>query len=137
MLVKEIENFLNNNQWIEAIQFIKNIPQPLSDEETAALAWCYSRNAEYENAIKLYDDMIQRQPQKAKWYYGKGYQFYMQKDWENAIENFSTALSLFENYLVVKYRIAYAYLQLSGNKMQWSKDTFWKANDTLIKVSNS
>lgn len=127
MLVKEIENFLNNNQWIEAIQFIKNIPQPLSDEETAALAWCYSRNAEYENAIKLYDDMIQRQPQKAKWYYGKGYQFYMQKDWENAIENFSTALSLFENYLVVKYRIAYAYLQLSGNKMQWSKDTFWKA----------
>ena len=41
--------------------------------------------------------MIQRQPQKAKWYYGKGYQFYMQKDWENAIENFSTALSLFEN----------------------------------------
>lgn len=127
MLVKEIENFLNNNQWIEAIQFIKIIPQPLSDEETAALAWCYSRNAEYENAIKLYDDMIQRQPQKAKWYYGKGYQFYMQKDWENAIENFSTALSLFENYLVVKYRIAYAYLQLSGNKMQWSKDTFWKA----------
>lgn len=47
--------------------------------------------------------MIQRQPQKAKWHYGKGYQFYMQKDWENAIENFSTALSLLENYLVVKY----------------------------------
>ena len=127
MLVKEIEDFLNNNQWNEAIQLIKNIPQPLSDEETAALAWCYSRNAEYENAIKLYDDMIQRQPQKAKWHYGKGYQFYMQKDWKNAIDNFSTALSLFENYLVVKYRIAYAYLQLSGNKMQWSKDTFWKA----------
>lgn len=127
MLVKEIEDFLNNNQWNEAIQFIKNIRQPLSDEETAALAWCYSRNADYENAIKLYDDMIKRQPQKAKWYYGKGYQFYMQKDWEKAIENFSTALSLFENYLVVKYRIAYAYLQLSGNKMQWSKDTFWKA----------
>lgn len=127
MLAKEIEDFLNNNQWNEAIQLIKTIPLPLSDEETAALAWCYSRNAEYENAIKLYDDMIQRQPQKAKWHYGKGYQFYMQKDWENAIENFSTALSLLENYLVVKYRIAYAYLQLSGNKMQWSKDTFWKA----------
>ena len=127
MLVKEIEDFLNNNQWKEAIQFIKSIPRTLSDEETAVLAWCYSRNAEYENAIKMYDDMIQRQPQKAKWYYGKGYQFYMQKDWVNAIKNFTLALSLFENYLVVKYRIAYAYLQLSGNKMQWSKDTFWKA----------
>ena len=80
MLAKEIEDFLNNNQWNEAIQLIKTIPLPLSDEETAALAWCYSRNAEYENAIKLYDDMIQRQPQKAKWHYGKGYQFYMQKD---------------------------------------------------------
>jgi len=127
MLQKEIEVFLNNNQWGEAIDFIKNLQSPLSDEETAALAWCYSRNAEYKAAIELYDDMIKRQPQKAKWYYGKGYQFYMQKNWEKAIENFSTALSLFENYLVVKYRIAYAYLQLSGNKMQWSKDTFWKA----------
>ena len=127
MLQKEIEVFLNNNQWSEAIDFIKNLQSPLSDEETAALAWCYSRNAEYKNAIEMYDDMIKRQPQKAKWYYGKGYQFYMQENWEKAIENFSVALSLFENYFVVKYRIAYAYLQLSGNKMQWSKDTFWKA----------
>ena len=46
MLAKEIEDFLNNNQWNEAIQLIKTIPLPLSDEETAALAWCYSRNAE-------------------------------------------------------------------------------------------
>ena len=36
MLAKEIEDFLNNNQWNEAIQLIKTIPLPLSDEETAA-----------------------------------------------------------------------------------------------------
>ena len=53
--------------------------------------------------------------------------YYMQQHWAKAVDCFSEALALFQNYFVVKYRIAYAYVQLSGTTMQWSKDSFWKA----------
>lgn len=127
MLSRELETLLDNNQWEDAISLIENINPPLSDDELSTLAWCYSRLKKYDVAIRLYDDMILRQPQMAKWHYAKGYQFYMQKDWQTAVEHFLTALSLHENYFIVKYRISYAYIQLAGNTMQWSKDSFWKA----------
>ena len=127
MISSELGILLDNNQWQEAINLIESTTSPLNDDELSSLAWCYSRLGKYDLAIKLYDEMIERQPQKAKWYYAKGYQFYMQKNWQNAIEFFSIALSLHDTYFVVKYRISYAYIQLSGNKMQWSKDSFWKA----------
>ncbi len=131
MLPKVLNELLENNEWEKAIAFLNDINIQLTDEELSAKAWCYSRIGNYEEAIKLYSQMIQRQPQIAKWHYAKGYQFYMQKKWQEAIDNFNEALKLFDEYLVVKYRIAYAYIQLSGNIMQWSKESFWKAIDHL------
>ncbi len=127
MLSDQLNSLLKDNKWDECIQYISDLPTPLNNELLGTLAWCYSRAGNYSKAIMLYDEMINREPQKAKWRYAKGYQFYMQKDWENAITNFSEALDLYKDYFVVKYRIAYACLQLSGVTMQWSKDTFWKA----------
>lgn len=127
MSQKEIKDLLDNNQWLDAIALLENLTAPLTDEQLATLAWCYSRASRYEDSIRLYDELTQRQPKIAKWHYGKGYQFYMQQDWEKAVDCFLKALSLYQNYFIVKYRIAYAYLQLSGNTMQWSKDSFWKA----------
>lgn len=127
MLQKELEELLVNNKWDEAILHIETIDRRLNDEELSTLAWCYSRSGKYDKAIELYDEMISREPQKAKWYYAKGYQFYMQQIWQTAIDNFTLALSIYENYFIVKYRIAYAYIQMSGNVLQWSKDSFWKA----------
>ena len=127
MLPNNLQSLLEDNKWELAIDLIEKIEKPLDDDELSALAWCYSRLAQYEMATKLYDEMIKRQPQMAKWYYAKGYQFYMQKNWQCAVEQFLLALSIRENYFIVKYRISYAYIQLSGNNQQWSKDSFWKA----------
>ena len=93
----------------------------------STLAWCNSRAGNYDLAISQYDEMIKRQPQMAKWYYSKGYQYYMLKQWQEAIALFENALTIYKDFFVVKYRLAYAYLQISGNTMQWSKDSFWKA----------
>lgn len=131
MLPKVLNELLENNKWEEAIAFLNDTNIQLTDEELSAKAWCYSRVGNYEEAINLYSQMIHRQPQIAKWHYAKGYQFYMQKKWQEAIDNFNEALKLFDEYFIVKYRIAYAYIQLSGNIMQWSKETFWKAIDHL------
>lgn len=122
-----IRDLLSKNQWIDAIKVLENFPEPLPDEQLATLAWCYSRAGQYDKSIRRYDELIQRQPSIAKWHYGKGYQYYMQQHWAKAVDCFSEALALFQNYFVVKYRIAYAYVQLSGTTMQWSKDSFWKA----------
>ena len=102
MLQKELEELLVNNKWDEAILYIETIDRRLNDEELSTLAWCYSRSEKYDKAIELYDEMISREPQKAKWYYAKGYQFYMQQIWQTAIDNFTLALSIYENYFIVK-----------------------------------
>lgn len=63
----------------------------------------------------------------AKWHYMKGYQFYMLKKWDESVFEFLQALELYPKYFIVKYRLAYAYLQIAGSYMQYTKDTFWKA----------
>lgn len=71
------------------------------------------------------------EPHNAKWLYSKGYQFYAQKDYKNSVVYFEKALEVYPDYLVVRYRIAYAYIQLSGNDNPWTKDLFWKAINHL------
>ncbi len=127
MLPNALDCLLKENKWEDAIEYLSNIKTPLNDEMLSTLAWCNSRAGNYDLAISQYDEMIKRQPQIAKWFYSKGYQFYMQKKWQDAIDLFENALKLFKDYFIVKYRLAYAYLQISGNTMQWSKDSFWKA----------
>lgn len=100
MLPNELEVLLNENKWEEAIEYISHLDTPLDDELLSQLAWCNSRAGRYDLAIELYDEMIQRQPQKAKWYYSKGYQFYMQKKWQDAAALFEKALNLFEGFFI-------------------------------------
>ena len=127
MLPNELFCLLKENKWKDAIEYFSRINTPLNDEMLSTLAWCNSRAGNYDLAISQYDEMIKRQPQMAKWYYSKGYQYYMLKQWQEAIALFENALTLYKDFFVVKYRLAYAYLQISGTTMQWSKDSFWKA----------
>lgn len=132
MYDNQLKILLDNNRWEEAINYIDSIDESLLDIDLLSkLAWSCSRAEKYKRAIVLYDKLIKSDPNSAKWYYAKGYQYYMQKDWKNAIENFSLALQKYDKYFKVKYRIAYAYIQISGNNQQWSQDSFWKAINHL------
>ena len=66
----------------------------------------------------------------------KGYQYYVQKKWNNAIEHFLVAIDIYPNYLIVRYRLSYAYIQLSGHYLQYTKPTFWKALGHLNECHN-
>ncbi len=136
MIPEILQEHLDNNSWEEAISYINNLTCPLNNDLLEKLVWCYSRAGKYQESIEKCDELIQRQPNKAKWYYIKGYQFYMQKQWQMAVDNFVKALDLYEDYFVVKYRLAYAYLQIAGTDKQWSKDVFWKAIKQLEGCHN-
>lgn len=127
-MYEEIDNFLQNNEWDKAISLIQTEKDfSTSKELLQRLGLAYSRIENYNEAIVCFNKLIEVEPQMAKWYYMKGYQFYMQSKWNEAIVEFLKALELYPKYLVVRYRLAYAYLQITGTYLQYTKDTFWKA----------
>ena len=127
MYPKDLQLLLENNDWVGVENYVNTLQKPLPQDIKECLAWSYSRQEKYSEAIVIYDELLSEQPNNAKWLYSKGYQYYAQKDYKNAVIYFEEALKAYPNYLKVKYRISYAYIQLSGNERQWSKDVFWKA----------
>ncbi len=127
MIPQTLQYYLTNNEWENALNFVDALPEPLDEELLERKAWCCSRLERYQEAIIIYDSLLKNQPNNAKWLYSLGYQYYAQKDYSNAVNFFEKSLAVFPEYLKVKYRIAYAYLQLSGTENQWTKDVYWKA----------
>lgn len=127
MIPQTLQQYLANNEWENALNFLDALPEPLDEELLERKAWCCSRLGRYQEAINIYDGLLMNQPNNAKWLYSLGYQYYAQKDYSNASDFFEKALAVYPEYLKVKYRISYAYLQLSGTENQWTKDVYWKA----------
>lgn len=135
-MYEEIDNFLQSNEWDKAISLIKTEKDRFSNKELLQrLGWAYSRIGRYNEAIACFDKLIEIEPQIAKWHYMRGYQFYMQNKWNESIEEFLKALEIYPQYLVVKYRLAYAYLQITGTYLQYTKDTFWKRIGAIRRMS--
>lgn len=127
-MLKEIDSLLQSNEWNKAISLIQTKNDVSTNKELLQrLGWAYSRIENYNKAITCFEKLIEIEPQMAKWHYMKGYQFYMQNEWNESIIEFLKALELYPKYLIVKYRLAYAYLQITGTYLQYTKDTFWKA----------
>lgn len=131
MYPQKLQLLLSDNDWVGVENYIKTLQEPLSQEIKECLAWSYSRQEKYSEAILIYNELLSIQPNNAKWLYSKGYQYYAQKDYQKAVIYFEEALSVYPNYMKVKYRISYAYIQMAGNDRQWTKDVFWKAINHL------
>lgn len=127
MIPQTLQQYLISNEWENALNFLESTKEQLGDDLLERKAWCCSRLEKYPEAIDIYRDLLSRQPNNAKWLYSLGYQFYAQKNYSKSVEYFERALEIYPEYLKVKYRIAYAYLQLSGTENQWTKDVYWKA----------
>jgi len=91
------------------------------------LAWCYSRNNNFKEAKELCEILVDKEPQNAKWWYMYGYQFYMEKNWSEAISYYEKSLEYNPEYLIVLYRISYSYMQIAGEFLKLTKSEFWKA----------
>lgn len=98
------------------------------------LAWCYSRNNNFKEAKEQCAILVDKEPDNAKWWYMYGYQFYMEKNWAEAIKHYEKSLEYNSEYFVVLYRISYAYLQIAGEFLKLTKSEYWKAIGYLKKA---
>ena len=131
MIPQALAQLLEENKWEEALAFLNNCQEPLNDELLEKQAWCYSRIGKYNNAILIYQELLSKNGDNAKWQYSLGYQYYAQKDYLSSVKYFEKALEIYPSYFKVKYRLAYAYLQIAGSEKPWSKDVYWKAINQL------
>lgn len=126
---KQLEN---DEKWADAAdQYIQIINDAPSSSLYERVAWCLSRAGKYKDSIEYLYKLHENEPLSAKWLYMIGYQYYCQKDWEQAIIWFEKALDKYQDYFVVKYRLAYAYIQRAGIYKQLTKAEYWKALDQL------
>lgn len=112
----EAEEKENARNWQGALDTYQEIATEEQNdiEILSKIGWCQSRLGEYKKAINTFKKIVDIDPRKAKWSYMVGYQYYAQKDWQNAIIWFKKALEIYPKYFIVKYRLAYALIQVSG-----------------------
>lgn len=134
-LIDSAANYEKKCDWISAITIYKQIySQTPTLFVISKLAWCYSRNSNFKEAKVECEKLLEQEPNNPKWLYMYGYQFYMEKNWTEAIKYYEKALEYNPEYFVVLYRISYAYLQLAGEFLKLTKSEYWKAIGYLKKA---
>ncbi|MDD5021926.1 MAG: tetratricopeptide repeat protein [Endomicrobiaceae bacterium] len=127
----------DENKWDDAIKiYCEILKYNKSIEIYKEVAWCLSRAGHYEKSIEYLQILSVKEPKIYMWAYMLGYQYYCLKNWDKAIEYFEKVLNIKQNYFVAKYRLAYAYLQKTGNYKQWTKSEFLKAIGHLRDCHN-
>ncbi|HHW89811.1 MAG TPA: tetratricopeptide repeat protein [Clostridiales bacterium] len=118
----------NEKEWLKAAKLYEElIEEDNSIELIEKTGWCYSRAADYNKAIYHFNNLAQKQPSSAKWFYMLGFQYYQQQKWDKAIEYFEQALKIYPKYFIVKYRLGYAYIKNVGYFQQLKSPYLWKA----------
>jgi protein O-mannosyl-transferase len=105
---------MKENRWADAITDLKTAHEraPKDRDVWGRLGFALSRNEQYAEAVKVFEELSTNQPAEAKWPYMAGYQHYQQKAWAQAVEWFDKALKLRPGYMKVLYRKGYAHLAL-------------------------
>jgi tetratricopeptide (TPR) repeat protein/cold shock CspA family protein len=133
-LLAQAKRLADAHNWSDAADTCRQALELAPDamEVLDELGWYLSRAKRYEEAIEVYRDLVRRDPNKAKWPYMLGYQYYDQGQWGEAIEWFDRALGLWDSYLVVLYRKGYAHTEL--NERESAKQAFRKCIDVWRKL---
>ena len=95
------EDHEKQNDWASALDVYKQVyVQEPTLLITSKLAWCYSRCNDFKAAKIECAKLIEIEPQNSKWLYMYGYQFYMEKNWIEAIKLYEKALESNPNILL-------------------------------------
>ncbi len=115
-LQDKAQEHINRNEWEQAVSLLEQARQKEAENPyvLGPLAFCCSRLKRYAQAIDLYKQLCQLQPDVARWPYGLGYQYYDQQQYVQAIEHFNRALEIDSKYIAVLYRKGYALSTLEG-----------------------
>ena len=106
-LLAKSESFIEKEKWQDAVRLLRpqHEAEKLSIKGLKILARCHSRNGDYNEASKIYEELYEKQPHDARLAYFLGYQYQMLKDWESAVKTYEKCLELFPHFIK-------AYLQL-------------------------
>ena len=101
---------MGRNEWVEAVEYLKQAQEtePRNVYVLDNLAFCQSRLGNHKEAITIYQQLCEEQPDTARWPYMLGYQYYDQKDFETAVRHFDEALQIAPDYIVASCRKGYA-----------------------------
>ncbi len=138
-IIQHAETLETEKNWGGAIKqySLALISDPNNPELMDKMGWCLSRNKEYDDAVIVFKDLVNLQPQIAKWYYMVGYQFYAQEKYTEAIEWFGKSLQIDDNNMKVLYRCGRAYVYLSQSEVAVDYFTkcvnIWQSFDNLDK----
>ncbi|GAB4342976.1 MAG: hypothetical protein Kow0037_30730 [Calditrichia bacterium] len=109
----QISQYKLENNWLAIHELLEPLVKPGQPAYTdvdvlSEYGFALSQLGQYAAAENMYRRWIELQPQSARAHYCLGYVYYLQEDWEDAVNCFEYALSLFPNYLVCLYRYGYA-----------------------------
>ncbi len=109
-LLKRADDAMAKNDWNGACEILEPGTAHLSVREK--LTFCLSRAKRYDEAIAGLQQLRALQPQKAKWSYMLGYQYYEQEQYAEALPHFVAAWRLDRGHLRNLYRLAQTRLHL-------------------------
>lgn len=136
-LLQQAKELEHDKKWAEAAKaYVSLLQADDADPIIEKVAWCYSRDGKYKEAISYLMELYKHKPTYAKACYMIGYQYYCLKQWNNAIVWYEKALEIYPDYFIVKYRLAYSYIQVAGNFMRFTKAECWKALGHLNDCHN-
>jgi tetratricopeptide (TPR) repeat protein len=125
-LMDQAKRLADVRSWSDAADVCREALElaPNDKEIMGQLGWYLSRARRHDEAIEIFDNLVQRDPDMAKWPYMLGYQYYDQQQWRKAVQWFNRALEIWDSYLVVLYRKGYAHTEL--NETDLARQSFQK-----------
>lgn len=109
-LLKQAEVAMAKGEWNGACEILEANATHLAVRER--LAFCLSRAKRYDEAIAKLEQLRDQQPEKVKWSYMLGYQYYEQEQYAEALPYFVAAWRLDHGHLRNLYRLAQTRLHL-------------------------
>ena len=106
-LLEQAKLLVQAEKWRDAVTILGQHRQNdhLSIEGMSILAYCYSRNKDYEEASQVYQELCKIAPNEGKWFYYLAFQY-------RATANFEAAMGTYEKCLELSPRWIKAYLEL-------------------------
>jgi tetratricopeptide (TPR) repeat protein len=109
------ESLVRQDRWKEAAALLSHYHEhaPLSLEALSKLAYYHSRAGDCDKTVTVYEHLLQRQPNEARWLYALGFQYQQMERWPEAIAAYKQSCQLAPRWLLPTLRLGDTY-QASG-----------------------
>lgn len=100
-ILQQAIKMTKEEKWYEVVNLLQPVRETgrLSIDGLNRLAYCFSRNGDYLEAAKIYEELCKKQPSEVILYYRLAYQYRTMGEWELAIKQYEKCIDLFPRFL--------------------------------------